>query len=357
MKSLNYYFCVSPDQYVLLIAGYAMDHANSDPCLTRVYIQAGSNRILGKYALPKTTDLHTMKEIFPHYRIGHFIGEPDNPTEFELSRFEEMGELDIDDPHKHNFYEIIWVDEGLSTQIIDYREYTLEPGSLFFISPNQLHHFEEYQPLRGGSVFFTEDFFRLNSQDRERLFEMTFLDNFYSQPFLRPEVETFAEIRQTIEQLFNEKQRTDASPAILQSLLTILLARIQRAVDTESVQRAAAGYVVLYKNLNRLIDRHFREPFTVRDYAERLAVTPNHLNRVARQVMGRTTTQLIQARNTLEAKRLLTFTDTTVSEIAATLGYFDLSYFARVFRADAGLSPLKFRKAMSEKYRKGSQSF
>ncbi len=297
-----------------------------------------------------------MKELFPRYDIGHFIGEPLNPTEFEITRFQEMGELDIEDPHKHTFYEIIWVDEGLSTQVIDYREYALAPGSLFFISPNQLHHFEEYQPLQGGSVFFTEEYFRFDNQDREKLFELTFLDNFYAKPFLQPDSETFAEVRQTIESLFAEKRRIDHSPVILRALLVILLTQIQRAVDSDNVERVASTYVVLYKKLKKLIDNHFHEPLTARDYAEKLAVTPHHLNQVARQVTGQTTTQLIRARSMLEAKRLLTFSDASVSEIATTLGYFDLSYFGRVFRAEAGYSPLEFKSAMSEKYRKESRT-
>ena len=53
----------------------------------------------------------------------------------------------------------------------------------------------------------------------------------------------------------------------------------------------------------------------------------------------------------LEAKRLLTFTDFSVGEIAAHLHFFDPSYFARVFRQETGYSPAAFKQAMSEKYR------
>jgi AraC-like DNA-binding protein len=64
-----------------------------------------------------------------------------------------------------------------------------------------------------------------------------------------------------------------------------------------------------------------------------------------------TATELIRARSILESKRLLTYTDNTVNEIAAELGYFDASYFAKLFKADTGTSPLAFRDAMSDKYR------
>jgi AraC family transcriptional regulator, transcriptional activator of pobA len=292
-----------------------------------------------------------MKEIFPHYGIGHFINEPHNPTAFEITRFEEMGELDIEDPHKHTFYEILWFDEGVSSQIIDYKEYTIEPKTLFFISPNQLHHFEVYRPLRGGSVFFTEDFFLLHHPDKERLFEMTFLDNFYTSPYLKPDAHTWLEIRQTIDLLIAEKRRADGSQSILQSMLNVLLIQIQRSFDREHKGVLNKKYVILFKKMKNLLDNHYKEGWTAWDYAEKLFITPHHLNVVSQSVTGKTTSELIRARSILEAKRLLTFTDCSVSEIAAELGFFDLSYFAKVFKADTNVAPLAFKKAMSEKYR------
>jgi AraC family transcriptional regulator, transcriptional activator of pobA len=292
-----------------------------------------------------------MKNLFPFYSIGHFINEPQKPTEFEITRFEEMQELDIEDPHKHTFYEILWFDEGQSTQVIDYKEYNIEANTLFFISPGQLHHFEEWQPLRGGSVFFTEDFFLLNNQDKQQLFELSFLDNFYVNPFLKPDKESFAEIRHIIDLLMVEKKKPNYNPAIARSFLHILLAQIQRIIDTETGQKPSNKYLVIYKKLKILIDAHFQESLTANDYAERLNITQHHLNLIANQITGKTTTELIRARSILEAKRLLTFTDMGVSEIAAELNYFDSSYFAKLFKAETGMSPVAFRNSISEKYR------
>ncbi len=58
-----------------------------------------------------------MKELFPFYKIGDFINEPNNPTEFEVMRFDEIEELNVDDLHKHTFYEIIWIEKGKSKQV------------------------------------------------------------------------------------------------------------------------------------------------------------------------------------------------------------------------------------------------
>lgn len=293
-----------------------------------------------------------MEVEFPYYSIGHFINEPQNKTEFEILRFEEIEEEpDVEDPHKHTFYEIIWVENGRSRQVIDYQEFEILPNTLFFISPGQVHHFEEWQSLLGGSIFFTENFFLFNQQNKDKLFELSFLDNFYANPVLQPDVENFQEILVIIQLLHAERRRENYSASIAQSLLNVLLLQIQRCFDQQARQAVSKKYIVLFKGFKTLIDQRFQTDWTVSDYAQELNITQHHLNYITKQVAGKTASEMIRARSFLEAKRLLTFTDHTVSEIAASLSFFDNSYFAKLFKAETGLSPLKFKSLMTEKYR------
>jgi AraC family transcriptional activator of pobA len=45
----------------------------------------------------------------------------------------------------------------------------------------------------------------------------------------------------------------------------------------------------------------------------------------------------------LEAKRMLSFSEMTVTEIAYQLGFEENSYFSRVFNKETGSSPVEFR--------------
>lgn len=292
-----------------------------------------------------------MKEIFPFYSIGHFINQPSNRTEFEITYFDEMQEPDVDDTHKHTFYEILWTEEGLSKQTIDYKEYEVSPNSLFFISPGQVHQFEEWKPLKGGTILFTEDFFLLNYNNKDRLFELSFLDNFYTNPCIKLSEKDFAEIRHIINLITTEHRRTDSSSTIIQSMLHILLAQVQRLVDTETAQPVSKKYLILFKHFKILLDQYFADNKTVSFFAGELHITPHHLNVITKEVTGKTASEVIRARSILEAKRLLTFTDKTVSEIAFELSYTDSSYFAKAFKAETGITPMIFKNQMSEKYR------
>lgn len=291
-----------------------------------------------------------MKEYFTHYDIGHFINEPTNKTEFEIMRFDEMEEPDVNDLHKHTFYEILWIEDGKSKQTIDYREYDVLPNSLFFISPNQVHRFEEWKLLKGGTILFTEDFFLLNQNNKDRLFELSFLDNF-ANPLVQLSKIDFADINQTIDLILKEHKRTDKNLAIIQSLLHILLAQVQRSIDMETEKPVSKKHLVIYKQFKKLLEDHFAENRTTSFFADHLHITSHHLNLITKEVTGKTASEAIRARSILEAKRFLTFTDKTVSEIASELNYTDSSYFAKAFKAETNQTPLAFKTEMSKKYR------
>ena len=292
-----------------------------------------------------------MKDIFPFYTIGHFINEPANPTEFEILRFGKMEEPNVNDFHKHSFYEILWTEKGKSNQIIDYNEYEVKPNSLFFISPNQVHHFEEWKPLTGGTILFTEDFYLLNRNNKTTLFELSFLDNLYSHPCIEFSKKEFAGILKLIHQVEEEQQRKDKSPTIIQAYLHILLAQIQRHIDNTNPKVISKKQLLQFKQFKQLLEEHFVKNKTAMFYAAKLHITQHHLNVICKEITNHTTTEIIRARSILEAKRLLTFTNKTISEIAFELNFTDSSYFSKTFKSYTAQTPQDFKNEMSEKYR------
>jgi AraC-like DNA-binding protein len=80
-----------------------------------------------------------------------------------------------------------------------------------------------------------------------------------------------------------------------------------------------------------------------KDYADRLAVHVNHLNKVLKEKTGQTTTEIISQRVIQEAKILLKQTDRNVSEVAYTLGFEDLAHFSNFFKKHTSFTPGSFR--------------
>lgn len=82
---------------------------------------------------------------------------------------------------------------------------------------------------------------------------------------------------------------------------------------------------------------------TAKDFADRLSVHVNHLNKVLKENTGKTTTDLIGTRIAQEAKILLKQTNWNISEIAYCLGFEEVAHFSNFFKKQTALTPLAFR--------------
>jgi AraC family transcriptional regulator, transcriptional activator of pobA len=82
---------------------------------------------------------------------------------------------------------------------------------------------------------------------------------------------------------------------------------------------------------------------TAKDFATRLSVHVNHLNKVLKENTGKTTTDLITTRITTEAKILLKQTDWNISEISYSLGFEEIAHFSNFFKKQTTFTPLAYR--------------
>lgn len=102
---------------------------------------------------------------------------------------------------------------------------------------------------------------------------------------------------------------------------------------------------------NELLERQFpiestNGEFGLRsasDFAERLGVHVNYLNRAVRSTTGRTTTEHISERLASEAIALLKHTDWNISEIGYSLGFEDPAHFNHFFKKQTNQIPSSFR--------------
>lgn len=82
---------------------------------------------------------------------------------------------------------------------------------------------------------------------------------------------------------------------------------------------------------------------SAKDYAGRLAIHVNHLNKALKENTGKTTTAIISSRIIQEAKILLKHTDWNISEIADCLGFEEVAHFSNFFKKLTAVTPLHFR--------------
>lgn len=100
-----------------------------------------------------------------------------------------------------------------------------------------------------------------------------------------------------------------------------------------------------------LLERQFpietpHQRFTLRsarDFADKLAVHVNHLNRAIRETTGKTTTDHIAERLLGEAKALLKHTNWNIAEISYSLGFEEPAHFNNFFKKHTSSTPSSYR--------------
>ncbi|MDD2621983.1 MAG: helix-turn-helix domain-containing protein [Bacteroidales bacterium] len=98
-------------------------------------------------------------------------------------------------------------------------------------------------------------------------------------------------------------------------------------------------------NFLLLVKKHMKERKDVNFYANKLCITPNHLNRVIKKNMGnRTAKEWIDYLLITEIKKTLRNQSIRMKEIAEMFGFSSQFLFFQYFKKNVGMSPNEYRK-------------
>ncbi|OKJ16275.1 AraC family transcriptional regulator [Kitasatospora sp. CB01950] len=263
---------------------------------------------------------------------------------FAAGSFDSIGPLSrADFPHRHSFYEMIYVTKGSGTHVVDLAEYRIEPPALYVVLPGQVHHWARARQLDGWVLLFNEDFLHRHPED------LALLRALAGTAVSRPSRQGHGELSRLLTELTAEYQAgLDGGLGVLQALLHVLLVRALRAArQGEGGEAAAAPRPAVHPLVDRfarLIAEADRADRSVLALARELGVSAGYLHEVVKEATGRTPARLIREQQTLEAKRLLATTDMTIRQVAVAAGFSDPAYFCRFFRREVGRTPGQFRE-------------
>ncbi|MCC3152744.1 helix-turn-helix transcriptional regulator [Hymenobacter sp. BT770] len=244
-------------------------------------------------------------------------------------------------PHAHDFYLLLYITAGTGTHTVDLVTYKLRPGSLFFLAPGQVHHWQLATDVRGFVVFFDTDFY-LFRYPGNGLYRYPFFDSAHPPLLHLPPQKT--EIRPLFEHLFQEYQEPHPNQAeVFRTYLHLGLELAARHYPAQPTAEVSAAPQQI-RAFGALLNQHFRTKHSVSEYADLLHLTANHLNALCRRVLNKTASALIHERVVVEAQRLLSHSALSVAQVAYELGFEDASYFVRYFRKYTGTTPEAFRQ-------------
>lgn len=242
-------------------------------------------------------------------------------------------------PHKHNsYFEIIYLGKGSGSHTIDTKEYEINTPIIFTVRKEQVH-FWDIQSDPEGFVIIIKKSFMENCLDKDIKGLISELSS-YSCLYPNDDAAT------TFFNLLLE-QHQENSPfkrPIIDGLLKALLGKL---LESTAHSFSRNGNNSIYKQFLELLSQDEKLKNSVAYYAQYLNTTPQNLNAVCRKEVQQSATEILSEHIVNEAKRLLLYTDLTVSQISGQLNFKDNSHFSKYFKYHVDKTPIEFRKEHS----------
>ena len=282
------------------------------------------------------------------------------PTEITITGFHsiyyfEFGRTFYHPPEQHDFWEMVYVDDGCIHAISDGIGCSLSAGQIIFHRPLEPHAHVANQ--RDTSNMVVVSF----AAEGELL---TFFDRkiFTLQPASKKILSLFlAEAKNALGELphdFENRTPLDFSHAprgslqLLQCYLTEFLFSLMRTNDvgvapmeqTADTRRMAENS--LATAVMQFIESHLAETPSLPRLCTHFSVSRALLCRIFREAMGQSPVDFWIHRKMKEARRMLREGRYNVTQIAEQLGYTSIHHFTRMFKRVTGQSPTAYRRSV-----------
>lgn len=236
----------------------------------------------------------------------------------------------------------ICLDAGAMTIQVGAEHHQAVAGNLVVVQPQKPFTIVDFDSEVSGYILELKGDGVLGTMgDHSLIFQLDFLNKSSNSLFelTHTPTEYFINIFRRIEW---EQGGNKENLSIVNAYVITLLLELN-VVHNEMIQSNRAA-IELSRKLKLEVYNTLATPLKTSDYASRLSVSPNHLNKSIKSALGISASQLIDKIRLTEAKYLLMRSDYTISEVGESVGFVDSSHFSRFFKKYESMSPSAFRK-------------
>jgi AraC-like DNA-binding protein len=248
-------------------------------------------------------------------------------------------------PHKHNYFVIVWVKKGSGIHLIDLDKYQLTPGTIYCLSPGQIHLLKADEGTEGSVLTFTADFLCMAEDNYDLLYNSGLFYTLSQKPVIPVTEALRVDLEEVMQKMQKEYENFFLMRAeILRSFLKIFLIYLTRHTHLLKAEHHHSRNSEMVRLFFSSLEKNYTKKKKVADYADELVVTPNYLNEIVKKVSGSPASEHIKQRVALEAKRQAAYSDVSMKEIAYSLGFDDIAGFSKYFKNATGMNFSVFKK-------------
>lgn len=239
---------------------------------------------------------------------------------------------------------LIWFTDNINTIRIDSYEHTFKKNQIICLTEfNKI----EYLQITGCKILaFNKGFYCVLNHDSEVSCKGILYYGSQQLPIINLTTED-ADILTTVWKMLEieMKSRDELQLEMLQMMLKRILILTTRAYKKQvGFADLETEKVDIIRDYHFLVEKHFATKHSVTEYAEMMNKSPKTLSNTFKKLGNKTPLDIIRDRVLLEAKRLLSYTSTPISEIGYELGFNDIQSFSRFFKKKTGVSATDFRE-------------
>lgn len=251
-----------------------------------------------------------------------------------------------------NCYKMILIKKGQGKFSFDQVTYDFSENCLIRFPIYQPFQIESSGPIDGILLQFHPDFFWNHKYELELTSKEVLFKNIGEIPSIKISKEEMDQLLDPLDNLISELLgdrlgRYDITISWVK-IFMIYASRIKKERGVINSEILSDAHYTIRKLINA-IEQHFQHKHRPSDYAKLLNLSVKTLNRMVKQHLEKTVSDMISERIITQAKHELYLSNKPIKEIALELGFDDVAYFSRFFKVQTGTAPDIFRKSF--KYR------
>ena len=246
----------------------------------------------------------------------------------------------FDKPQRIMKYVLVYCASGGLSMTIDENKFKLVSGQVITITSGQIHSINKTLKAKGFILEFTLDYFCKDDKDIELIFHNGLFCHFAMNEVIAVDKSILeTQLNLILEELNQQPYQFLIS---IHSRIELILVAINRAKVNQGDEIWKPDS--LFLKFLEAVRNNFESNYSLSQFAKILGTTEIKLNELAKLHAGKTAQNVIYGLVASEAKRLLTYGDLSVKEVAYQLGFNDPFYFSNFFKKQTKLSPKLYKE-------------
>lgn len=244
--------------------------------------------------------------------------------------------------HWHEAIEMLYFIQGKAVTACNLQEYEVKKGTIVFINGNELHTgiISQFDSAF-YCIQFDPNFFHNLIGNQYVLFENIIQDEDCTK--LLDKLVEISTQKSSVKNIVESKK-------IAYEFFILLTERYAKSTLGEEDYKKQFKKLDTFHHIVDYLDKHYMEDLSVTDIATHFNMSASYFAHFFRQYGQKSVIEYVNETRILNAKNFLEKEEIPISEIAIRVGFSDINYFSRKFKAIAGVTPTEYKK----NYQKGN---